>query len=85
MTNDSEVKKEARAELFRLLGVQDDAEGERIVRSIGEHAATMQRLRNEVMKEGVKHGVAAAFNIVKYLIVGAVFYTLWKMGILEKK
>ena len=81
MGNESEIRKE----IFRLLGVQDDAEGERIVRSIGEHALAMQRLKDEATKQGVRRGVATLFNILKYLVLGAVFYTLWKLDLVPKK
>lgn len=80
MANEAEIRKE----VFRLLGVQDDVEGERIVRSIGEHALTMQKIKDEATKQGVRHGVKALFDILKFLIVGAAFYTLWKLGLIPK-
>jgi hypothetical protein len=75
-----EASMRTRADLFGLLGIEDNDEGRRSLKALGDFACLWSDVRSEARKQGIKGTVKGLYWIFKLLILGGFAYLAWKAG-----
>jgi hypothetical protein len=75
-----ESAKRTRSELFGLLGVEEDDEGRKALKALGDFACLWSDIRCEARKQGIRGTVKALFWTIKLLVLGGFAYLAWRAG-----
>jgi len=75
---------QTRAEIFSLLGFNDDDKGRESLKELGDLARLFKDFNHELRKKSISGVISTVGWIVKLTIIGAIAYCAIKLGVTIK-